>query len=244
VAAIVAISGKYGVFCAQALHRWRPKVACPVVVIRQGTYCSFDPAEGDYIEQVTAGRPFCLSIGTTRSYKQFDHFIRAVIHLQRRKAAEMGVVVGPLTTDWLSSVKKFYPVQVLPGGMVGLGPVLFVGPSMYTGNWYSRAQCCLCTSTSYEGIPGALREAMLVRCLTGSYNIGSIAELMRGGKCGVVSPLGDPTRLADGVAKLLRDTMSKRKMVAGAHAHVLDCFSAGEHCKQSEALLRDILETT
>jgi glycosyltransferase involved in cell wall biosynthesis len=67
---------------------------------------------------------------------------------------------------------------------------------------------------------------------------------MKGGECGVLSPLGNPRRLADEVAKLLSDTSRKDEMISRAYAHVVDCFSGEEHREQSETLLRGVLEST
>ena len=211
----------------------------PVSVIRQGTYCYKSSTEADYIESVVPkSRRVVVSIGATRPYKQIDHFIRLIDGLHHSDSNTLGVFVGPITKKWLDVNSADYAVTIDPNtGVIRINNVLFVGPSFHIGNWLERASLCVCTSTEYEGIPGFLRESMLCGCPVVSYEVGSVAELIRSGWNGETVELGNEAQLMCTSFSALSKSSRNTAITKRAQRFVKMFFSARRHKAETESLL-------
>lgn len=90
------------------------------------------------------------------------------------------------------------------------------------------------TSTS-EGFPNVLIEAMAAGTAVVTTAAGGAAEAVVDGESGFVVPCGEPSAVAERVLALLRDEALRLRMTASARARVKEVFSAGRMAEGIEA---------
>ena len=105
------------------------------------------------------------------------------------------------------------------GGLVSLAERLgisnsvhFPGPVSDIGPWYQHAQCLVLTS-HHEGWPNVLVEAMANGCPVVSFDCRyGPAEILEGGKSGLLVPQGDIRSLTAAIARVASDRELQRRL--------------------------------
>jgi glycosyltransferase involved in cell wall biosynthesis len=114
---------------------------------------------------------------------------------------------------------------------------------------YHSLDLLVSTSTA-EGMPFALMEAMAAGVATVATQVGGVPEIVAVGSTGILVPPGEPHRLAQAVAELLRDSTRRGAMGAAAMLRVRERFSLDDSVHKMANLLRrlhdnaDTLRTT
>lgn len=114
--------------------------------------------------------------------------------------------------------------------------VTFLGAADQTAvrDWWQRATVGTLTSVS-EGMPVSLMEAAACGVPVVAPAVGGIPELVADGVTGFVTPPGNATAIADGLARLLTSPHLRARMSAAARARAEARFSLAQ---QVETLIR------
>ena len=96
-------------------------------------------------------------------------------------------------------------------------------------------------TSSYEGIPRCLMEAMAMKIPVAAYNIPGIDKLVSHEKTGLLAPLDDQNKLTEYWEKLLFDQEYANKISAEGRSFVLENFSAARMAKEYEELFKSVL---
>jgi glycosyltransferase involved in cell wall biosynthesis len=96
----------------------------------------------------------------------------------------------------------------------------------------------------YEGFPLALLEALLARSAVVATDVGSVAEAVRDGQTGLLVPVDDHRRLADGIRRLLADAELRRRLGEQGRRLVLDHFTADHMTRAFERLYGELLSSS
>jgi glycosyltransferase involved in cell wall biosynthesis len=87
-----------------------------------------------------------------------------------------------------------------------------------------------------EGLPLAMLEAMFMGTAIIASDVGSMGDLLQGGKAGQLVPPGDDQALAHSLARLLRDAESRTSQGDAARARARRDFTIGRMADEYEAL--------
>lgn len=93
-----------------------------------------------------------------------------------------------------------------------------------------------------EGLPVVLMEATSVGLPIVATAVGGVPQVLTDGVDGLVVPPGDPTALADGVARLVGDPDLRRRLGAGARDRSA-MFDVAEASREIEGIYRDVTGT-
>lgn len=91
-------------------------------------------------------------------------------------------------------------------------------------------------SSRWEGLPGAVMEAMAARLPVIGTNVGGVPELIRNGKTGILVPPEDAEALAVALVELLTDRSLRREMGRAGHQRIVDEFRLDLKVAQLEAV--------
>jgi glycosyltransferase involved in cell wall biosynthesis len=97
-----------------------------------------------------------------------------------------------------------------------------------------------CLPSAWEGMPGALMEAMASRVAVVATDVGGTNELVVDGECGLLVPAYDPPALAAVLTRLLDDPDLRSRLGAGGRRRMEDCFSLETMVEAKERLYRDL----
>ena len=241
--------GLYGAVAARALRRADAFVANSrslqqaferkYAFARGRTHCLYNPTDFEAIDRLAGEppaaafrrRPALASIGRLHRQKRFDLLLEAFEPVSRRFEAELIVVgEGPLRAALESHRDR-----------LGLRErVQFPG---FLGNPYAvLAQADLFVmSSDFEGLPNVLIEAqgLGVPAIATDCPHGP-AEIIRPGETGVLTPVGDPAKLTECMARLLEDPERMRRMGAAALTHARTKFSGAGMRMALEELFRSV----
>jgi L-malate glycosyltransferase len=117
--------------------------------------------------------------------------------------------------------------------------VRLVGYQQNVPEWLKAADINVLPSF-YEGLPLTILEAMACKLPTVASNVGGIPEVIEDGLSGLLVPAGDPQRLAQAVAFLLRDAAMRMRIGHAAHARVLGNFSFEQQIRSTEKTYLDL----
>ena len=93
-----------------------------------------------------------------------------------------------------------------------------------------------------EGSPVALIEAMAAGVPVVSTNVGGVADVVEDGTSGLLAPMDDAARVADGVVTLLRDRALAARMGAAGRVRVATAYDAGRLVTDVETLYTRLLD--
>lgn len=100
-----------------------------------------------------------------------------------------------------------------------------------------------CMTSSLEGIPRCLMEAMAIGTPVVAYNIAGVNELVEEGETGLLAPLGDTATLTQQVIKLCEDPQLRQHIIQTGRARVDQRFSAQRMANEYEKLFQHLLST-
>ena len=95
----------------------------------------------------------------------------------------------------------------------------------------------LVSASTTEGMPFALMEGMAAGLATVATPVGGVPEIVEVGTTGLLVEPGEPRRLAQAVAELMRDPARRTAMGAAARVRVLERFSLEDSVHQMDSLL-------
>lgn len=96
----------------------------------------------------------------------------------------------------------------------------------------------LVSSSTTEGMPFALMEGMAAGLATVATQVGGVPEIVEVGTTGLLAEPGEPHRLAQAVAELMRDPARRIAMGAAATLRVQEKFSLEKSVNQMDCLLQ------
>ncbi len=97
-------------------------------------------------------------------------------------------------------------------------------------------------SSSSEGLPRAVAEAMAMEKPVVSTPAGAVPDLVREGETGCLVPFGDHAALAEAAVALLRDPPRARALGTEGARRVRERFDVGRMVRRIEALYEEVLE--
>lgn len=173
-----------------------------------------------------AGRPVVLSPRRLVPKNGVDVAIRAAGALARQGASFALVIVGegPQRTVLERLIRREGLEEVV--GLAG------EAPADQIPGFCRRARAVVVSSVPSQGVEEATSIAVLEAQACGrpvvASSIGGLIEIVRDGEDGILVPPGDPARLADAIAGVLRDPVFADRMgsagarrVAAEHSHVV-----------------------
>lgn len=98
-----------------------------------------------------------------------------------------------------------------------------------------------CMTSSLEGIPRSMMEAMCMGVAVAAYNIPGVDRLIIHEKTGLLSPLGDVEKLKDSFGRLLFDPEFSGLIKANGKSHIYDNFSNYRMAEEYTKLYNRIL---
>jgi glycosyltransferase involved in cell wall biosynthesis len=160
--------------------------------------------------------------------------------------------------EWITVFKKIH--QQFPdvrGVIIGDGPlkeeihqhlrnegmedyILMPGLQTNVMPWLSAIDIFM-MSSSFEGLPIALLEAMSMECAVVCTQAGGIKELIRHEQDGYTLPVEAWERLTEPMKRLLQDIQHKDEMGRCARARVVEAFSMHRMVKQTEEMYLNLL---
>lgn len=96
-------------------------------------------------------------------------------------------------------------------------------------------------TSSLEGIPRCMMEAMAVGVPVVAYDIPGVDQLVTHGETGLLAPLGDKAALMECCKRVLDDAEIAATLVSNARSRVLERFSAERMANEYEVLFRKLL---
>jgi glycosyltransferase involved in cell wall biosynthesis len=96
-------------------------------------------------------------------------------------------------------------------------------------------------SSSFEGLPIALLEAMSMGCAIVSTDAGGIKQVIRNGVDGYTVSVEDWRKLSELCLMLANDNTLRRKMGERARERTLEAFSLGTMAKETEQLYKQVI---
>ena len=140
--------------------------------------------------------PVILGVGRLAPAKDFSTLIRAFAEVRAARPARL-VILG--------EGAERPALEALAEGLGVAGDVRLAGYDHNPFRWFARATV-FALSSIYEGLPGALIQAMACGCRVISTDCpGGAREILDGGALAPLVPMRDPHALARGLAALLDD---------------------------------------
>ena len=118
--------------------------------------------------------------------------------------------------------------------------VKFLGFQDNRLEWLKTFDIFVITST-LEGIPRCLMEAMAMGVPAAAYDIPGVDQLITHGETGLLAPLGDKQALADYWEKILYDSAFANQISVAGRAFVLDKFSGKRMAQDYTELFQEML---
>ncbi|WP_152206335.1 glycosyltransferase [Marinobacter changyiensis] len=95
-------------------------------------------------------------------------------------------------------------------------------------------------TSSLEGIPRCLMEAMAAKVCVTAFDIPGVDALIKHGETGVLVPFNDARALANAWAELMQSQEMRTRLAEGGRARVYSGFSAKAMAEEYAALFRDL----
>jgi glycosyltransferase involved in cell wall biosynthesis len=99
-----------------------------------------------------------------------------------------------------------------------------------------------CLASAWEGMPGALMEAMASGVAVVGTDVGGTNELVVAGESGLLAPAYDPAGLARALGRLLDDPELRLRLATVARRRMEECFSLEAMLREKERLYRGLAE--
>jgi glycosyltransferase involved in cell wall biosynthesis len=99
----------------------------------------------------------------------------------------------------------------------------------------------VCLTSSSEGMPGTLMEAMALGVAVVGTDVGGTNELLVDGRSGLLVPAYDPGAIASALGSLLADPDLRRTLAEGGRRRMEECFSLDVMLDAKQRLYRDVV---
>jgi glycosyltransferase involved in cell wall biosynthesis len=119
--------------------------------------------------------------------------------------------------------------------------ILFPGLQPNVKPWISAFDIFMMTS-SFEGLPIALLEAMSMECAIVSTDAGGIKEVIRPGVDGFTSPVTEWKQLENHLEYLIKDKSALQQFSSQSRLRVQEAFSLKKMVKETETAYYEILK--
>jgi len=206
-----------------------------------GTSGALVPAQPE-LDVISSSRVI-LNIGAVRLYKDPVTFIKSLDILAERDRRVRGVWVGPVSDRRLRAIAKLCKEKVVKEGHHHtIASVSFVGPAHDIRACLSVASVVVCSSKEYEGISGAIREAMLFGVPVVATDVGHIRELIKPNWNGLLVKKEDPIALAEAIQITLDNPSITKRQVKRAKTYVRFFFSHRRRVEAHLNLYKQIVE--
>jgi len=157
--------------------------------------------------------PVILGVGRLRPAKDFENLLRAFARVRERIPARLLILGEGAERAALERVARELGVSdhvQMPG---------FVGNPFQ----YMRRAGVFVLSSRWEGLPGALIEAMACGCPVVSTDCPSgPMEILEGGRYGPLVPMGDDARLAEAILRMLDDPTPTETLTASVRRYSVE----------------------
>lgn len=168
-------------------------------------------------------------IANVRQSKGYDVFVRAAAEVCRRFPSARFVGVGHVDEGLARPIRQLIAELSLGERFV------FAGFRADVPQVLSELDVFVLSSTS-EGMPLAVLEAMAAKKAIVSTRCGGIPEVLDDGLCGLLVPPSDPNALARGIGELLSDRAKAVQMGLKAQSKVQEEFTLDGMIEKYEAL--------
>jgi glycosyltransferase involved in cell wall biosynthesis len=209
-----------------------------------GCRTSGDRTAADDATLVWAGRiePAKDLIGLLHAFAE----VRQAVAGARLRIVATAPGRGPEACEYESRCRalaaQLFPDEAADAVAVGENPVSFEelgAPSVPTPADAYGAGCVVVLSSSVEGFPVPLVEAMFSGRATVSTDVGAVCEVIGG--TGLVVPSRNPRALADGCIALLRDPERRERLGAAARARALELFTVEQNVAAFRAIYLELM---
>jgi glycosyltransferase involved in cell wall biosynthesis len=167
------------------------------------------------------------TVGHLAAHKGIDRFLEAAALLSRSRPAARFVIVGRGDEE-----------QALRGlaARLGLGGrVLFAGFRDDLPDLYAAIDLFALTSTSGEGSPAVLKEAMAAGVPVVSTSLDGVEEIIEDARHGLLTPPGDAAATASALERLAADAPLRERLVVAARRRAAE-FSIERMVEKTEAV--------
>ncbi|MET9349757.1 glycosyltransferase [Streptomyces termitum] len=137
---------------------------------------------------------------------------------------------------------QLFPDEAAGAHAVGENPVSFEelgGPEAPTLEDVYASAAVVVLSSTVEGFPASLVEAMFCARATVSTDVGAVVEIIGG--TGLVVPPRNPRALADACLALLRDPGRRHRLGAAARARALELFTVDQNLAAFRGIYLELL---
>jgi glycosyltransferase involved in cell wall biosynthesis len=178
-----------------------------------------------------AGPPTVSVVANLKTYKGQERFLRAFQMVVREIPEATAFLVGDgPDRARLESLAVDFEIN---------GAMSFVGQVADTRPYVARSHVA-CLTSSHEGFPNALLEAMAMNRPVVATRVGGVPELVRDGIDGLLTSL-DPRDIAGALMTLLRDEALRARMGSEARLRA-EGFQWERVVRETEAVYRRVLE--
>lgn len=181
---------------------------------------------------VTAGEPLVVSATRLHAQKDLGTLVRAAARLRSQVPGVRVVVCGE------------GPERA---ALAGLIEALGLGETVLLAGWRDHvaddlaAASVVALSSTWEGSPLAVAEAMYLGRPVVATAVGAVPELVEHGRTGLLVPPGDPGALAGALAELLGDPARAEAMGAAGRERVASRLDPERVLDDTEAVYREVL---
>jgi glycosyltransferase involved in cell wall biosynthesis len=172
--------------------------------------------------------PVAVAVGSLTPQKNYENLLEAAAHVLERVPEVIFLVIG---TGVLRR-----KLEAKAGELGVAGSVRFLGerddvPAILA------ASDILVNSSSWEGLPVSILEAMAAGIPTAATDVGGNAELLEtGGPSGIVVPAEDPQALGDAILRLAGSRELRADLGSRARVAAMERFSAACMTRETERI--------
>lgn len=173
------------------------------------------------------------NIAVFREQKNLPVWLKAFKIIVEQNSNVYGVLVGAGPEEEnIKSLAKEYGLE---------SRLVFPGLQTDTVSFFSAMDIFM-MSSSFEGLPVALLEAMSMECAIVSTAAGGVKEVVINGESGLLCEVDDHKSLADLCLKLIQDPVLLKGLQKAARARVTDSFSMRNMVNELESTYISVLE--
>jgi len=167
------------------------------------------------------------TVAVFRFQKRLDLWLEILQQAQQESPNIYGIIVGAGPLE--AAIKAKYEALQLEG------KVFFVGLQTEVKPYY-EAMDCFMMSSSFEGLPIALLEAMSMECAVVTTDAGGIKQVIREGQDGQVVPVNNWNQLAPFLVALKKNASLRATLQKAARERVVSTFSLATMVEELEKL--------